>query len=175
MARNHSKKCTGTHLNSQCKQCARKQERKVDGTEERIPVGVYRSTSTTVRWKGSEPCWKGTVVQDRSKKGGKARERWQTRDQSLLEPWANGTHCCKLRQGQLEQGSERCGKGKGDISEEVHEDENELHAWCSLEESENEQWQEVANKKSKLKIKKFAHESLLSVENNSCASSEESH
>ena len=39
-----------------------------------------------------------------------------------------------------------------------------------LVESENEQWQEVTSKKSKLKMKKFAHESLLSAENNSCAS-----
>ena len=43
---------------------------------------------------------------------------------------------------------------KGDISEEVHEDENELHAWRLLEESENEQWQEVTRKKSKLNKKK---------------------
>ena len=44
-----------------------------------------------------------------------------------------------------------------------------LHAWCLLEESENEQWQEVTSKKSKLKKKKkrLDHESLLSVENNS--------
>ena len=35
-----------------------------------------------------------------------------------------------------------------------------------LEESENEQWQVVTSKKSKLK-KKLDHESLLSVENNS--------
>ena len=27
---------------------------------------------------------------------------------------------------------------KGDTSEEVREDEDELHAWCLLEESENE-------------------------------------
>ena len=59
---------------------------------------------------------------------------------------------------------------RGDISENVHEDDDWLHAWCLLEESENEQWQEVTSKKSKLKTKKFAHESLLSVENNSCAS-----
>ena len=59
---------------------------------------------------------------------------------------------------------------KGDICEEVHEDEDELRAWCLLEESENEQWQEVISKKSKLKTKKLAHESLLSVEHNSCAS-----
>ena len=58
---------------------------------------------------------------------------------------------------------------KGDISEEVREDEDELHAWCLLEESENEQLQEVTSEKSKLKMKEFARESLLSVENNSCA------
>ena len=52
----------------------------------------------------------------------------------------------------------------------MREDENELHAWCLLEESENEQWREVTSKKSKSKMKKFAHESLLSVEHNSCAS-----
>ena len=44
---------------------------------------------------------------------------------------------------------------KGDISEEVHEDEDELHAWCLLEENENEQCQEFTCKKSKLKLKKF--------------------
>ena len=53
---------------------------------------------------------------------------------------------------------------KGDISEEVREDEDELHAWCLLEESENEQLQEVTSEKSKLKMKEFARESLLSVE-----------
>ena len=59
---------------------------------------------------------------------------------------------------------------KGDISEEVHEDEDELHAWCSLEESENEQCQEVMSKRSKAKLKKLAHGSLRSVKNSSCAS-----
>ena len=54
-----------------------------------------------------------------------------------------------------------------DISEEVREDEDELHAWCLLEESENEQWLGVTSKKSKLKTKNLDHESLLSVENNS--------
>ena len=59
---------------------------------------------------------------------------------------------------------------KGDTGEEVREDDDELRAWCLLEESENEQWQEVVSKKSKLKSKKVAHESLLSVDNKSCAS-----
>ena len=51
----------------------------------------------------------------------------------------------------------------------MREDEDELHAWCLLEESKNEPWQKVSSKKSKLKMKKFAHASLLSVENKSCA------
>ena len=59
---------------------------------------------------------------------------------------------------------------KGDIREKVHEDEVELHAWCLLEESEKEQWQEVISKESKLKLQNMAHGSVLSVENNSCAS-----
>ena len=49
--RKHSKKGTGKHLNSRCKQCTREQEPKVDGTEERHPVGVYRNTSTAARVK----------------------------------------------------------------------------------------------------------------------------
>ena len=44
---------------------------------------------------------------------------------------------------------------KGDINEEVHEDEDELHAWLLLEESENEHCQEFTSKKSKLNLKKF--------------------
>ena len=55
-------------------------------------------------------------------------------------------------------------------SVKLHVDYDELHAWCLWEESETEQWQDVTSKKSKLKTKKFAHESSLSVENNSCAS-----
>ena len=36
-----------------------------------------------------------------------------------------------------------------------------------LEESEKDQWQGVTSRNQKIKLKKFAHESLLSVENNS--------
>ena len=43
MARQLSKKGTEKHLNLQCKQCITEQEPKVDGTEERVPVGVCRS------------------------------------------------------------------------------------------------------------------------------------
>ena len=85
----------------------------------------------------------------------------------MLELWENRTHCGKMHQGRSLNAVD---EDKGDISEAEREDEHELHAWCLLEESENEQWQEVISKKSKLKLKELAHESLLSVENNSCAS-----
>ena len=45
-----------------------------------------------------------------------------------------------MRQGEVETAVD---EAKGDISEEVREDEDELHAWCLLEESENEQLQEI--------------------------------
>ena len=61
-----------------------------------------------------------------------------------------GHIAANLHQGELEQESERCGS-RQDISEEVHEDEDELHAWCSLEEGENEQWQEVSSKKASVR------------------------
>ena len=48
---------------------------------------------------------------------------------------------------------------------------DELHAWSSLEESENEQWQEVNSKKSKTEDEEvYPRLSLLSVVNSSCAS-----
>ena len=50
-------------------------------------------------------------------------------------------------------------------AEESTENEEELQAWCLLEESENEQWQEVIRKQSKRRVKKANRASILSVEN----------
>ena len=88
--------------------------------------------------------------------------------QSLVELWENWTHPVNYANGSWNKSLNAAEEDKGDITEEVHEDEDELHAWCLLEESENEQ--EVTSKKSKLKLKKLDHVSLLSVEKNSCAS-----
>ena len=103
--------------------------------------------------KGASRAGKGKWSKIGGKKGGKGQEKGSKGD----------TRVCRSCVKAVEEDKE-------DISEEGHEDEDELHAWCLLEESENEQWQEVTSKKSKLKTKKFAHESLLSVDNNSCAS-----
>ena len=48
--------------------------------------------------------------------------------------------------------------------EESAEDEDDLQAWCLLEESESEQWQEVISKRNKQRVKKANQASMLSVE-----------
>ena len=44
------------------------------------------------------------------------------------------------------------------------DNDEDLQAWCLLEESENEQWQEVISSRSKHRAKKVKQASLLSVE-----------
>ena len=51
------------------------------------------------------------------------------------------------------------------------EEEDDLQAWCLLEESESEQWREVIHRRSKQKAKKANQSSLLSVENSQSAGS----
>ena len=48
-------------------------------------------------------------------------------------------------------------------AEESAENEEDLQAWCTLEESESEQWQEVISRRSKQRAKKAHQASLLSV------------
>ena len=55
--------------------------------------------------------------------------------------------------------------------EESVEEEDDLQAWCLLEESESEQWQKVINRRSKQRAKKVNQSSLLSVENTQSVSS----
>ena len=62
-------------------------------------------------------------------------------------------------------------KGDENILEEIPEND-ELHAWCILEERENEQWQEVISKQSRRNLRKDAHFSLLSDESNPISNSE---
>ena len=44
------------------------------------------------------------------------------------------------------------------------EDEDDLQAWCLLEESENEQWHKVISRRNKQRVKRANQASLLSVE-----------
>ena len=54
--------------------------------------------------------------------------------------------------------------------DESAEDEDDLQAWC-LEESENEQWQEVISRRNKRRVKRANQASLLSVESSQNLSS----
>ena len=47
---------------------------------------------------------------------------------------------------------------------EATDNEEVLQAWCLLEESDNEQWQEVISRRDKQKLKKANQASLLTVE-----------
>ena len=82
----------------------------MDGTEERVPVGVYRNTSTAARVK------KERIVLERDS-GPRPEARKEEKDKRKVAKgvtrvcWSCGetrTECCKLHQGELEQESERC-------------------------------------------------------------------
>ena len=147
------KKGTGKHLNSQFKQCTREQEPEVDGTEERVPVGVYRSTATAAKVK------KERIVLERdngprleARKEEKKQEKGGKNDIRVCWMWGKTRHiAANCANGSWNKSLNAVEEDKRDINEEVHEDEDELHEWCLLEESENEQWQEVTSKESKLK------------------------
>ena len=109
MARKCSKKGTEKPLNLQCRQCTREQEPKVDGTEERVPVGVYGKTSTAARVK------KERIVLERdsgprpeARKGEKGKRKVAKVTPEFAGAVEKRTHCGKIHQGELEQESERC-------------------------------------------------------------------
>ena len=64
-------------------------------------------------------------------------------------------HIAALCPKDLNQNLYAVGQEEGEISEEAVDNEEELQAWCLLEE---------INRKEKQKLKKAAHVSLLSVE-----------
>ena len=117
----------GKHLNLQCKQCTRAQEAKRQGEE------------------GANRAGKGQWSRTRGKNGGKRQEKGGKSDTRVCWSCGKTGHIANYVQGSWNRS---LNAAEGDISEEVHEDGDELHAWCLLEESENEQWQEVTSKKS---------------------------
>ena len=57
--------------------------------------------------------------------------------------------------------------------EESTENEEDLQVWCLLEESENEQWQEVISRRNKQRVKKANQAPLMCVESSHNFESEE--
>ena len=79
--------------------------------EERVPVGAYRGTSTAERVKKERIVLKrdsGPRPEARKEEKGKRKVTKVTPE--FAGAVGNRTHCGKLRQGELEQESERCGR-----------------------------------------------------------------
>ena len=114
--------------------------------------------------KGGKGNGKNSWQKGGGKKGGKAQEKRGKGETRTC--WTCG------KTGHIAAG---CRKGGNKNLNAVDEDENEnieesveeeddLQAWCLLEESESEQWQEVISRKNKRRVKKDNQSSLLSVE-----------
>ena len=110
------------------------------------------NTSTAAKVKRGESCWGDSGPRPEARK----EERDKRKVAKVTPDFARAVGKQKIAPMRVGTGVlNAVDEDKGDISEEVHEDEDELHAWCLLEESENEQWEEVICNKSKLKLKKL--------------------
>ena len=117
------------------------------------PTGVYGKYFNSGKSEnGANRAGKGQWSKTGGKKGGKGQEKGGKSDTRLCKSCGKTGNCTNES---WNRSLNAVDEDKGDISEEVHEDEDELHAWCLLEESENEQWEEVICNKSKLKLKKL--------------------
>ena len=114
--------------------------------------------------KGSKGGGKNLWQKGSGKKGGKGQEKGGKGETRTC--WTCG------KTGHVAAG---CRKGSSknlyavdeDDSEKVEEsaeDEDDLQAWCLLEESENEQWQEVISRRNTQRVNRANQASLLSVE-----------
>ena len=123
--------------------------------------------------KGSKGGGKNSWQKGSGRKGGKGQEKG----------FKGETRTCWMC-GKTEHIAAGCRKGsnknlyaidEGDNEnvEESAEDEDDLQAWCLLEESENEQWQAVISRRDKQRVKRANQASLLSVEKSQSLSSKE--
>ena len=121
--------------------------------------------------KGSKGGGKNSWQKNSGRKGGKGQEKGGKGEARTC--WTCG------KMGHI---AAECKKGNNknlyaideDDNENVDkstEDEDDLQAWCLLEESQNEQWQEVISRRNKRKTKKTNQASLLSVKSSQNLSS----
>ena len=110
--------------------------------------------------KGANRAGKGRWSKTGGKKGGKGQEKGDN---------GNNRGCWNC--GKAGNVAANCIKGswKRSLYAADKDKEDESYAWCLLDESESEQWQEVVSNKSIVNLKKIANGSLLSVENSCCA------
>ena len=135
----------------------------------RRPRSAGRGALARVR-AGMRKVAKAAKAEERTR----GRKQWQERRQRAEKGGKGETRTCWTC-GKTGHIAAWCRKGSNknlyaideDDSENVEEsaeDEDDLQAWCLLEESENEQWQEVISRRNKQRVKRANQASLLSVE-----------
>ena len=114
--------------------------------------------------KGGKNGGKNSWQKSSGKKGGKGQEKggkgetrtcWTCGKTGHIAAW-----CRKVSNNNLYAMDE----DDSENVEESAEDEDDLQAWCLLEDSEHEQWHEVISRRSKQRAKKVNQASLLRVE-----------
>ena len=99
------------------------------------------------------------------KKGDKAQEKGGQRDtRTCWDVRQDRTHCSLVSKRRQTTICTPLMKMTAENVKEATDNEENLHAWCLLEESENEQWQDGTSRRSKHRAKKVNRASLLSVE-----------
>ena len=89
----------------------------------------------------------------------------QTKGQKGFEAWRGIVSRCDQRNMSGNNHLNAIDEDDSENVEEATDNEEDLQAWCLLEENEDEQWQEVISRRDKQKVKKEKQASLLIVEN----------
>ena len=115
-------------------------EPKVDGMEDRVRVGAYRNTSTAAKVRRERiELERGQWSETGGKKGGKGQEKGDKGETGVCWSCGKTAHIAiNSTKGSWNKSLIAVEEDKGNISEEVHEDGDELHAWCLLEESDGD-------------------------------------
>ena len=98
------------------------------------------------------------------KKGGKGQEKVGKGETRTCWTCGKTGHIAAMCRKGINKNLYAVDEDENENTEESVEDEEELQAWCLLEESESEQWQEVTSRRTKQRAKKVKPSSLLSVE-----------
>ena len=151
---------------------------------------VYRGTGKGTWRFGKGQSWndKGTKVAKVATMGGRAHDRRVAARKGAkgkrkvarekLEHVGRVARQDTLQRGVIKKATTNCTLSINvcsEIRQEAVDNDEELQAWCLLEESEHEYWQEEISRKDEQQLKKAAHVSLLSVEKESRFEVQEQH
>ena len=113
--------------------------------------------------KGSKGGGKNSWQKGSGKKGGKGQEKGGKGETRTCWTWGKTGHIAAWCRKGSNKNLYAVDEDDSENVEESAEDEDDLQAWCLLEESENEQWQEVISRRNKQRVKRANQASLLSV------------